>query len=99
MATTLILSTADQAMLNGDHGGAAQMAMRLIVQLGAILDATQLIDVTCAHIDSCLYHGPVGVDFAERLVQLGGQVKIPTTLNVSSLDLMHPGNYIGDTET
>ncbi|MEZ4623116.1 MAG: aconitase X catalytic domain-containing protein [Caldilineaceae bacterium] len=99
MATTLILSTADQAMLNGDHGGAAQMAMRLIVQLAAILDATQLIDVTCAHIDSCLYHGPVGVDFAERLVQLGGQVKIPTTLNVSSLDLLHPGNYIGDSET
>lgn len=86
-------------MLNGEQGGAAQMAMRLIVQLADILDATQLIDVTCAHIDSCLYHGPVGVDFAERLVQLGGIVRIPTTLNVSSLDLMHPDNYIGDSAT
>lgn len=99
MATTLLLSATDQAMLNGDHGGASQLAMRLIVQLAAIVDAPQLIDVTCAHIDSCLYHGPVGVDFAERLVQLGGQVKIPTTLNVSSLDLLHPDNYIGAAET
>lgn len=86
-------------MLDGGHGGAVQLAMRLIVQLAAIVDAPRLIDVTCAHIDSCLYHGPVGVDFAERLVQLGGQVRVPTTLNVSSLDLLHPENYIGDGET
>lgn len=96
---TLTLAPTDQAMLNGDHGGASQLAMRLIVQLAEILDAPSLIDVTCAHIDSCLYHGPVGVDFAERLVQLGGRIKVPTTLNVSSLDLMHPDNYIGDGET
>jgi predicted aconitase len=86
-------------MLSGDCGGAAQLAMRLIVQLAAIMDAPRLLDVSCAHIDSCLYHGPVGVDFAERLVQLGGQVTIPTTLNVSSLDLLHPDHYIGDGET
>jgi predicted aconitase len=94
-----MLSPSDQAMLDGDHGGAVQLAMRLIVQLAAIVDAPRLIDVTCAHIDSCLYHGPVGVDFAERLVQLGGQVKIPTTLNVSSLDLLHPDHYIGAVAT
>ncbi len=98
MSTTLVLSATDQAMLDGNLGGAAQFAMRLIVQLADILDASRLIDVTCAHIDSCLYHGPVGVDFAERLVQLGGQVKVPTTLNVSSLDLIHPDNYIGASE-
>lgn len=86
-------------MLDGAHGGATQLAMRLLVQLAQILDAPRLIDVTCAHIDSCLYHGPVGVDFAERLVQLGGQVKIPTTLNVSSLDLLHPTYYRGPVET
>lgn len=93
------LTPTDQAMLNGKEGGACQLAMRLITGLANILDAPRLIDITSAHIDSCLYHGPVGVDFAERLVQLGGQVKIPTTLNVSSLDLIHPNNYIGDVET
>jgi len=99
MSTSLTLSSTDEAMLNGDAGGACQLAMRLIVQLAAIVDAPRLIDVRSAHIDSCLYHGPVGVDFAERLCQLGGRVKIPTTLNVSSLDLIHPDNYIGAVET
>ena len=93
------LTPTDQAMLDGEQGGACQLAMRLLVQLAHIYGASRLLDVTSAHIDSCLYHGPVGVDFAERLVQLGGQVRISTTLNVSSLDLIHPYHYIGDVET
>jgi predicted aconitase len=46
--------------------------------------------VTGAHIDSCLYHGRVGLDFADRLVAGGATVAVPATLNVSSLDLLHP---------
>jgi predicted aconitase len=41
----------------------------------------------------------VGLDFAERLVAGGGRVAVPTTLNVSSLDLLHPELYRGDPET
>ena len=51
----------------------------------------RLIDVESAHIDGCLYHGQAGLDFAGKLVELGASVRVPTTLNVSSLDLMHPG--------
>ncbi|MGI8616896.1 MAG: aconitase X, partial [Actinomycetota bacterium] len=47
-------------------------------------------DVTQAHIDSCLYHGQAGLDFAERLLADGATVSVPATLNVSSLDLLHP---------
>jgi predicted aconitase len=46
--------------------------------------------VTRAHIDSCLYHGQAGLDFAERLLAGGAAVRVPATLNVSSLDLLHP---------
>ncbi|MFH5905903.1 aconitase X, partial [Clostridium perfringens] len=46
--------------------------------------------VTSAHIDGCLYHGDSGVEFAEALVAGGGQVAVPTTLNVGALDLLHP---------
>ena len=67
------------------------MAMRLIVALAKVSQATQLIDVESAHIDGCLYHGQAGLDFIEKLVRLGAKVTIPTTLNVSSLDLLHPG--------
>ena len=43
-----------------------------------------------AHIDGCLYHGQVSLDFVERLAGGGGRVRVPTTLNVGALDLIHP---------
>jgi predicted aconitase len=67
------------------------MAMRIVVALARLALAPRLIDVRSAHIDGCLYHGQAGLDFAEKLVELGAEVSIPTTLNVSSLDLVHPG--------
>lgn len=72
------------------------MAMRIITAIAEANGATRLIDVTSAHIDSCLYHGDAGLDFAERLAGDGGRVMVPTTLNVSSLDLLHPGLFRGD---
>jgi predicted aconitase len=39
------------------------------------------------------------LDFAERLVELGGTVVVPTTLNVGTLDLLHPELFQGDEET
>ncbi|OEU10237.1 hypothetical protein FRACYDRAFT_147078, partial [Fragilariopsis cylindrus CCMP1102] len=45
------------------------------------------IDVTSAHIDGCTYIGPGGLRFVEKLVEDGGRVKIPTTLNSVSTDL------------
>jgi predicted aconitase len=52
--------------------------------------ARALLDIAGAHIDGCLYHGEVSLDFVERLVAGGGRVRVPTTLNVGSLDLIHP---------
>jgi predicted aconitase len=84
------LSGDDRATLDGMHGDAAALAMKILVEVGAIAGAERLIDVTSAHVDSCLYHGPAGLDFADRLVEGGARVAVPTTLNVSSLDLLHP---------
>jgi predicted aconitase len=86
----VLLEPRDRAMLDGDHGDGPAMAMRLIVELAGVLGARRLIDITSAHIDGCLYHGQAGLDFAERLVELGAKVAVPTSLNVSSLDLLHP---------
>jgi len=73
--------------------------MKLLVAMGEISGATRMIDVSSAHIDSCLYHGRAGLDFADRLAESGGFVKVPTTLNVSSLDLLHPELFRGDQQT
>src|SRR5688572_492746 len=74
--------------------------MRIIVEMAEIVGAPELLDVTCAHVDGCLYHGQASLDFAERLADDGSaKVKVPTTLNVSSLDLLHPELYRGDADT
>jgi len=72
------------------------MAMRMITRLAEANRASRLIDVSSAHIDSCLYHGEAGLDFAERLVADGARVVIPTSLNVATLDLLHPHLFRGD---
>ena len=42
-----------------------------------------LLDISRAHIDGCLYHGEVNLDFVERMVAGGGRA-VPTTLNVGA---------------
>jgi len=86
-------------MLAGAAGSGTAMAMRLVVGLGEAMGAERLLPITGAHIDSCLYHGRSGIDFVRRLVDGRSRVAVPTTLNVSSLDLLHPELYRGDAET
>ena len=83
----LALTEHEQALLDGDGTPAEQLAMQVIVKLAQVEGAERLIEVSAAHIDSCLYHGPVGLDFAERLVAGGGRVRVPTTLNVAALSI------------
>ena len=86
----LILTELEQAMLSGEHGPAIAMCMRLIVGVAKANQATRLIEIESAHADGCLYHGIAGLEYTEKLVELGGKVKVRTTTNVSSLDLLHP---------
>ena len=60
--------------------------MRIIVRMAEVLGAAELLDITAAHIDSTVYVGEAGLEFAERLAGLGARVSVPTTLNVSGLD-------------
>lgn len=96
---TFTLSEQDAAMLAGEAGPAAQVAMRILATMAEVYGAAQLLDIESAHIDGCLYHGPAGLEFAERLVAGGAAVRVPTTLNVGALDLLHPHYYRGPAET
>ena len=93
----LRLTAREQDMLDGRDGDAVALSMRLVTTVARASGAERLLEVTSAHVDGCLYHGQAGLDFAERLVRLGGQVSVRTTLNVGSLDLLHPG-LVGVTE-
>ena len=86
---TLKLSNKDLEMLHGDYGPAARMAMSIVARMAEVAGAGELLDITGAHIDSTVYIGDAGLEFAERLAGLGAKVAVPTTLNVSGLDEHH----------
>jgi predicted aconitase len=86
----LDLSEDDRAALAGDRGEALGLAMRIVVAAAEMAGAERLLAIDSAHVDGCLDHGIAGLDFARRLAEGGGRVAVPTTLNVSSLDLLHP---------
>jgi hypothetical protein len=85
----LVLSERDRAMLDGAHGPAAGMAMSILVRMAGVYGARELLDISAAHIDSTIYIGEAGLEYAERLASLGARVAVPTTLNVSGLDEHH----------
>ncbi|MCI0437297.1 MAG: aconitase X catalytic domain-containing protein [Gemmatimonadetes bacterium] len=97
--SALSLEPDEIAAHQGRRGEAVRLAMRIVVRMAELAGADRLIPIAGAHIDSCLFHGRAGLDFAERLAQAGARVAVPATLNVSSLDLLHPGLFRGDAET
>jgi predicted aconitase len=96
--TTMDLEPIDRALRDGDHGPAAAGAMAMLVRYGAAGGARRFVSIESAHIDGCLYHGPSSIDFARRFVDLGGRVRVPTTLNVGAVDVVHPGWHCGPPE-
>lgn len=85
----LQLSPRDHALLGGEYGPAAKMAMSIIVRMAEVQGAKRLLSIEQAHIDSSIYMGEAGLEFAERLAGLGARVAVPATLNVSSVDEHH----------
>jgi len=83
-------------VLDGSQGPGTAFAMRLVVRAAEVTGATELVDIEGAHVDSCLYHGEATVDFVERLAEGETRVRVPTTLNVGAVDLLHPDLVGGD---
>src|SRR5215211_6014289 len=93
---SIVFADLDSDLLGGRHGPAVSFAMTLLVRFAEAVGASRFIDAEAAHIDGCLYHGQVSLDFVERVVHLAGRVRVPTTLNVGSIDLIHPELFRGD---
>ena len=73
-------------MANGGRGPAPALAMSILVRMADVYGATELMDISQAHIDSTIYLGDATLEFAERLASLGAKVAVPTSLNVSGVD-------------
>jgi predicted aconitase/predicted aconitase with swiveling domain len=86
LTSALDLSEADRAMLAGAEGPAVQQSMQIICAMAASQEAERLIDVSQGHIDGCIYASPANLTFARKMAELGGRVRIPTTMNAISVD-------------
>lgn len=84
--SALDLTATDRDMLAGDSGAGVQQAMQIICAMAAQQGATRLTDVTQAHVDGCIYASPANLVFAEKMADLGAQVRVPTTMNAISVD-------------
>ena len=89
MGGSVKLSKRDQQMLAGQHGGAAKLAMSILVRMAGVYGADEMMDVSQAHIDACGILIDSGLDFIETLAGLGARVSVPTTLNMVPLDLQN----------
>jgi predicted aconitase len=78
----LHLTEKDQQMLHGDHGPATRMAMRILVCMAEVSHAQRLLDICGAHIDSSIYIGEAGLEFAERLASLGAAAAVFSGLRI-----------------
>ncbi len=85
-ATNLALSASDEAMLSGAKGAALKHAMAAICAIAKVEGATDLVDVTRAHIDACIYASSAHMTFAETMRDMGAQIAIPSTTNAISVD-------------
>lgn len=83
------LTSDQQAMLNGEQGVARQMAMRLLLDMAATANATELIPIQSAHLSGVSpLTGGLGLrQFLAKLAQDPlARVAVPTTLNAAGCD-------------
>ncbi len=75
-------------MLDGKEGYAVRKSMQILVALGEIFGAKNLIDVGSVQVAGVSYHnlGDAGLEFLNSLAA-DGKVKVLTTLNPAGMDL------------
>jgi len=86
------LTQEEQSMLNGEHGPAAQKAMRILAALGTIYGADRLIPVASVQIAGVSFDnlGEAGLAFLAEMANGGGKARVLATLNPAGMDVENP---------
>ena len=82
------LTKEEERILNGEFGESAGKAMELVVALGKIYGAENLVKITSAHLSGASYKtiGDGGVRYLEDMVNGGAKVSVCSTLNPVGMD-------------
>ncbi len=83
------LTKEEERALNGEYGPALQKAYEILVALGKVMDAEQLIAIESAQIAGVSYKniGDAGLELLNDFASMGARVKVPSTLNPAGMDL------------
>ena len=83
------LTKAEQTILDGAQGRAAQKSMEILTALGKIYTAERLIPVTSVQISGVSYAnlGEAGLAFLTEMAEGDGQAQVLTTLNPAGMDI------------
>ncbi|MGD9144489.1 MAG: aconitase X, partial [Anaerolineae bacterium] len=89
MNETLHLTAEEQAMLAGEAGPGVQKAIEIVVALGRIYGAADLVPVASVQVSGVSYKnlGDAGLEFLEEWAAQGARAQVPTTLNPAGMDL------------
>ncbi|MFA6952160.1 MAG: aconitase X catalytic domain-containing protein [Candidatus Methanomethylophilaceae archaeon] len=82
------LTREEESILIGEKGAGAQKAMELVVALGKVYGAENLVDITSAHLSGASYKtiGDGGLKYLEDMVAGGAKVSVLSTLNPVGMD-------------
>ncbi|MEM3674907.1 MAG: aconitase X catalytic domain-containing protein [Candidatus Methanomethyliaceae archaeon] len=85
----MYLSREEERMLSGEEGLAVQKAMQLLTALGEVFGAERMVKIESAQIAGVSYGniGDAGMEFLEDWADLGGKVRVKSTLNPAGMDL------------
>jgi len=83
------LTVEEKDMLSGKEGPGVQKAMEILVALGEIYGARQMIPITSSQVSGVSYKnlGDAGLEFLQEWAAKGARVRVPTTLNPAGVDI------------
>ncbi len=85
----MFLTKEEEHILEGEVGYANEVAMKILVALGDLFGAQNLIPIDSAHVAGVSYKtiGDASIDFLENLQKEGARAQVYSTLNPCGLDL------------
>lgn len=85
----MYLTNEEERALDGEHGEAVSLAMRILCALGDFFDADRLIPVQSAHVSGVSYKtgGEALLTTLKKFSSLKAKALVPTTLNPGGVDL------------
>lgn len=91
--TRMHLTDYENNMRAGAMGEAPRLALEMLISLGDALGVKRMVSVAQVQTDSGFYQGDAGLEFVEKIADMGARVAVPTTINAAAVDLRRGHEY------